>query len=510
MAGDDDDGGGGGGSQPPAEPAAAAAGSSGAGAAAAAAETDDDDAAEKHFTCAICQDIVYRPVAVQPCLHSFCGGCYAEWMRTRRFDCPECRQRVQFVSRNHGLKSLVDDFLAKHPAKARDAAERARLDEIDTLGNEPRRVGKRARGDGGGDDDDVDDDDDGSGSELGSGEESESDDGGVALLQNMQQIIAAGGALPAGIPPWLAAQAAAAFATEACECCTRRYPQAAVRSLAERRPPIVPTVNAFAAPGLPNAHERQILVDFLAAQGLDAAALLRAGLRRVEAGVLTLAHPSFPARALTPATRLCEGCATTIFATLAYAYRAAIPPAQLPPAVTARSNCWHGRYVHSGTTPRTPSASTTSARPTLRTDGAAAGGGGGAGASAAAVAPSAREDRVVEYGLIRICTGDLTRFYRRVHRGADGPAHPGSSLERHVAGGRRGGRVRVRLGLAVLDGDAHPRERHLRRQRPEHALEPVAEHREARGARADEHDEVVPELEEEALARVFELGRSIK
>ena len=78
----------------------------------------------------------------------------------RRFDCPECRQRVQFVSRNHGLKSLVDDFLAKHPAKARDAAERARLDEIDTLGNEPRRVGKRARGDGGDDDDDLDDDDD--------------------------------------------------------------------------------------------------------------------------------------------------------------------------------------------------------------------------------------------------------------------------------------------------------------------------------------------------------------
>ena len=181
----------------------------------------------------------------------------------------------------------------------------------------------------------------------------------------MQQIIAAGGALPAGIPPWLAAQAAAAFATEACECCTRRYPQAAVKSLAERRPPIVPTVNAFAAPGLPNAHERQILVDFLAAQGLDAAALLRECLRRVEAGTLTLAHPSFPARALTPATRLCEGCATTIFATLAYAYRAAIPPAQLPPAVTARSTAGTAGSATSGTTPRTPSASTTSARPTF-------------------------------------------------------------------------------------------------------------------------------------------------
>ena len=384
MAGDDDDGGGG--SQPPAEPAAAAAGSSGAGAAAAAAVTDDDDAAEKHFTCAICQDIVYRPVAVQPCLHSFCGGCYAEWMRMRRFDCPECRQRVQFVSRNHGLKSLVDDFLAKHPAKARDAAERARLDEIDTLGNEPRRVGKRARGDGGDDDDDLDDDDDGSGSELGSGEESESDDGGVALLQNMQQIIAAGGALPAGIPPWLAAQAAAAFATEACECCTRRYPQAAVRSLAERRPPIVPTVNGFAAPGLPNAHERQILVDFLAAQGLDAAALLRECLRRVEAGVLTLAHPSFPARALTPATRLCEGCATTIFATLAYAYRAAIPQAQLPPAVTARSNCWYGRQCR---TQRHNAAHAErlnhvcEADPSHGRRGGGGGGGGGGGAGAA-------------------------------------------------------------------------------------------------------------------------------
>jgi len=42
-------------------------------------------------TCSICQEILHRAVALQPCLHNFCGGCASKWLR-RKSECPECRK----------------------------------------------------------------------------------------------------------------------------------------------------------------------------------------------------------------------------------------------------------------------------------------------------------------------------------------------------------------------------------------------------------------------------------
>ena len=41
--------------------------------------------------------------------------------------------------------------------------------------------------------------------------------------------------------------------------------------------------------------------------------------------------------------RICHACWEAVFATLCYQYRAAIPAAELPAAVTARQDCWYGR-----------------------------------------------------------------------------------------------------------------------------------------------------------------------
>ena len=104
-----------------------------------AAAGNEEEEGEKHLVCGICQDVLYRPVAAQPCLHNFCAACYSSWM-ARSDNCPECRQPVRMVARNHLLASIVDEFVRKHPRKQRDAAERARMDSEDKV-----RVRARAR-----------------------------------------------------------------------------------------------------------------------------------------------------------------------------------------------------------------------------------------------------------------------------------------------------------------------------------------------------------------------------
>jgi hypothetical protein len=110
-------------------------------------------------------------------MHVFCAACFCEWAR-RQHSCPQCRQPVRVVARNHAIGNIVEAYLAKHPDKARDQEELARLDKEDTIGNAPRAIRKRDRDDGmelfdygpdrggGSDDDDSgeeddDDDDDG-------------------------------------------------------------------------------------------------------------------------------------------------------------------------------------------------------------------------------------------------------------------------------------------------------------------------------------------------------------
>ena len=65
-----------------------------------AAAGNEEEEGEKHLLCGICQDVLYRPVAAQPCLHNFCAACYSSWM-ARSDNCPECRQPVRMVARNH-------------------------------------------------------------------------------------------------------------------------------------------------------------------------------------------------------------------------------------------------------------------------------------------------------------------------------------------------------------------------------------------------------------------------
>ena len=194
---------------------AAAAGSSSAAAGSsstafsAAGAADDEEEVEKQLHCGICQDILYKPVAVQPCMHVFCGACFCEWMK-RAHNCPQCRQPVRVVARNHTVANIVDAYLAQHPNKARDPTETARLDAEDTIGNVPRAIRQRDREEGmemfeysagGG----ANDEDDYSGSDGGDYSDDD-DDGG---LMDMIMAQARANTAAAGLPPDQAAHAAA-------------------------------------------------------------------------------------------------------------------------------------------------------------------------------------------------------------------------------------------------------------------------------------------------------------
>ena len=279
-----------------------------------AAAGDEEEEGEKHLVCGICQDLLYRPVSAQPCLHNFCSACYSSWM-VRSDNCPECRQAVRMVARNHLLASIVDEFVLKHPHKQREAAERARMDGEDKIGNEPTRVGsKRRRDDESDASDDYSDDEDDPGAH------------GIhpAAWMGMHPALVAAhiGAGHVQISP--------------CACCDRGTPAPLLASLRDK------PASALPARCCGNPVERQILLEYLQQQGISTDAMLQDCLGRAAAGTFELATSSGGAAVAVDA-RICHACWDAVFSTLCYQYRAAIPAASLPAAITSRQDCWYGR-----------------------------------------------------------------------------------------------------------------------------------------------------------------------
>ena len=339
---------------------AAAAGSSSAAAGSsstafsAAGAADDEEEVEKQLQCGICQDILYKPVAVQPCMHVFCGACFCEWMK-RAHNCPQCRQPVRVVARNHTVANIVDAYLAQHPNKARDPTETARLDAEDTIGNVPRAIRQRDREEGmemfeysagGG----ANDEDDYSGSDGGDYSDDD-DDGG---LMDMIMAQARANAAAAGLPPDQAAHAAAFAHLQAlqaraapplvaaprtpCASCTGLFPSHRLQTYD------TPHVIHIPPTALGNTYERQILVDYYTAKGMTLDQLFADIKAKCADGTFTMPPPlANPGTSLTLTSSVCQPCFSRGVNHLLLQYRKAIPNSELPEAVTRRQNCWYGQ-----------------------------------------------------------------------------------------------------------------------------------------------------------------------
>ncbi|KAI6654323.1 E3 ubiquitin-protein ligase CHFR isoform X3 [Oopsacas minuta] len=83
---------------------------------------------EEQLLCGVCQEIMHMAVSLQPCLHSYCAGCYSEWMEISK-DCPACRATVDRIAKNHLVNNLIESYLKSNPGKRRNPECIAELDK---------------------------------------------------------------------------------------------------------------------------------------------------------------------------------------------------------------------------------------------------------------------------------------------------------------------------------------------------------------------------------------------
>ncbi|KAL6235838.1 hypothetical protein BDW75DRAFT_128549 [Aspergillus navahoensis] len=94
---------------------------------------------EKELTCSICTDLLFQPLTLLDCLHTFCGSCLKEWFYTQashrsssstpRYTCPSCRASVRETRPNATVTTLLDMVLTANPERAKPVAERTEIEE---------------------------------------------------------------------------------------------------------------------------------------------------------------------------------------------------------------------------------------------------------------------------------------------------------------------------------------------------------------------------------------------
>ncbi|KAI1828369.1 hypothetical protein F4861DRAFT_179304 [Xylaria intraflava] len=98
---------------------------------------------EKELNCSICTELLFQPLTLLDCLHTFCGSCLKDWFEWKKisaessptppapgatiFTCPSCRAPVRDTRRNATVTSLLDIFLASNPDKVKPEAEQDEL-----------------------------------------------------------------------------------------------------------------------------------------------------------------------------------------------------------------------------------------------------------------------------------------------------------------------------------------------------------------------------------------------
>ncbi|KAF2270259.1 hypothetical protein CC78DRAFT_452029 [Lojkania enalia] len=87
---------------------------------------------EKELSCSICTDLLYQPLTLLDCLHTFCGACLKEWFAFQAstatsihpYTCPSCRASVRSTQPNATVTTLLDMFIKAHPERGKSEAEK--------------------------------------------------------------------------------------------------------------------------------------------------------------------------------------------------------------------------------------------------------------------------------------------------------------------------------------------------------------------------------------------------
>ncbi|KAF2008661.1 hypothetical protein BU24DRAFT_402903 [Aaosphaeria arxii CBS 175.79] len=88
---------------------------------------------EKELTCSICTDLLYQPLTLLDCLHTFCGACLKEWFQFQAstatsihpYTCPSCRASVRTTQPNATVTTLLDMFVKANPERGKSDSEKS-------------------------------------------------------------------------------------------------------------------------------------------------------------------------------------------------------------------------------------------------------------------------------------------------------------------------------------------------------------------------------------------------
>ncbi|TVY93812.1 E3 ubiquitin-protein ligase [Lachnellula willkommii] len=107
---------------------------------------------ERELTCSICTEVLYQPLTLLDCLHTFCGSCLKEWFSwqltasrnspnplsagTTPYTCPSCRAPVRNSRHDAKVTTLLEMFLAANPTKGKTAEEKEDIKKKYTPGED--------------------------------------------------------------------------------------------------------------------------------------------------------------------------------------------------------------------------------------------------------------------------------------------------------------------------------------------------------------------------------------
>lgn len=93
------------------------------------------DSMADQFDCGICYQIMHQAVSLMPCLHTYCGGCFSDWMK-RSKECPSCREAVIMVKKNSLINSSIESYLIVNPQLKRSKEDLEGQEKLNIFKNE--------------------------------------------------------------------------------------------------------------------------------------------------------------------------------------------------------------------------------------------------------------------------------------------------------------------------------------------------------------------------------------
>ncbi|KAL8875958.1 MAG: hypothetical protein Q9198_005760, partial [Flavoplaca austrocitrina] len=85
----------------------------------------------------ICTEVLFQPLTLLDCLHTFCGSCLKEWFswqasqasasKPNPYTCPSCRASVRETRPNATVTTLLDMYLQANPDRGRTKEEQNEL-----------------------------------------------------------------------------------------------------------------------------------------------------------------------------------------------------------------------------------------------------------------------------------------------------------------------------------------------------------------------------------------------